>query len=401
MDHKTVLSAWALLASLLVISGCARDDAVRPADNSSIADDDATVAVDESNVPDESSTVAQLSSQSNKAVSENIVAELRQLIEEGHHDQAIARVEEQIAQAQQEGQSNEKVTDITTYLASELSGTPVGAHCEYQLIHAEFEQSGLRRRVVSQLDQFLVEYRESPLPIQLYVTITDQMVENGQGYVVAGMLTKSINLAKAHRDVEPLSQLRNEIKERDRQRTAERRRQSRSLHRSAMQSRRKNQGGSTGKPSRTRTSSKYASLVGKRMRITGTTLNGKKMQPSRGWTVVHFWATWCPACRRNVPNLKSIQRQYDGRGVQLVGVSLDQDLVDLKRFNRRNGITWPQVVSRDVSRANWNSPLARKYGINSIPAVFLVSPAGTVVEAGLRGTSSIAGAIDYHLSPSS
>lgn len=387
--NNTVLSAWAIFASFLVSAGCA------PAPNSAEQSSDGLAE----RTVDGSSVTQPASLSGAKAVSDSTVLELRQLIENGHHDQAIARVEEQL-RAQREEQDNEEARVIAEYLASELKGTSVGAHCKHYLILTEFEQFGLRRRLAGQLDNFLMEYPDSALPTQLYIAIVDQIVEQGQAYVANSMLTASIKLAKDHRDVEPLDRRLRDIKERSQKQMAARRQQLRSQYQSSVQAKRESPA-SDQKPTRVRRSAKYAALMGKRMRITGRTLDGSKVKSGQ-WTIVHFWATWCPSCRRNVPGLKEIQRQYDQKGVQLVGVSLDQDLAGLKQFSRRNGITWPQVVSDDLRRkANWNTPLVRKYGISSIPAVFLLSPEGKVVEAGLRGASSIANAIDYHLSRSS
>src|SRR5271170_1796997 len=58
--------------------------------------------------------------------------------------------------------------------------------------------------------------------------------------------------------------------------------------------------------------------------------------------LVDFWATWCPPCRGEVPNVVAAYQKYHDKGFDVVGVSLDQNRNDLDQFTQANGMVWPQ-----------------------------------------------------------
>jgi len=86
--------------------------------------------------------------------------------------------------------------------------------------------------------------------------------------------------------------------------------------------------------------------------------------------LVNFWATWCPPCRMELPELNDLYRKYNGRGLTVIGVSVDQASKSrIANFVKTKGISYP-VVRGDSS-------LSRRYGgVNAIPASFLVGRDG-------------------------
>jgi thiol-disulfide isomerase/thioredoxin len=111
-------------------------------------------------------------------------------------------------------------------------------------------------------------------------------------------------------------------------------------------------------------------------KITMKNLKGKVV-------VVDFWATWCGPCVAEMPRMKSLYAEYKEKGVEFIGVSLDEKeggLEKVKDFVHRQGITWPQYVQGD----GWNSKFSMSWGIISIPALFVVDQEGKLfsVEAG-------------------
>ncbi len=73
--------------------------------------------------------------------------------------------------------------------------------------------------------------------------------------------------------------------------------------------------------------------------------------------VVNFWATWCAPCREEIPEFVQLQEQFRDRGVQFVGIAVDQrDAVE--RFAREFGINYPVLVGSldaiEVSKAAGN-----------------------------------------------
>jgi thiol-disulfide isomerase/thioredoxin len=102
--------------------------------------------------------------------------------------------------------------------------------------------------------------------------------------------------------------------------------------------------------------------------------------------VIDFWATWCGPCVAEMPHMKELYAKYHDQGVEFIGVSLDQSKEDggldsLKKFVKENGIRWPQYYQGKY----WDSDFSRSWGINSIPAVFVVDAEGKLYSLQARG----------------
>ena len=97
--------------------------------------------------------------------------------------------------------------------------------------------------------------------------------------------------------------------------------------------------------------------------------------------LVDFWATWCGPCRAELPNVIAAYQKYHAKGFDIVGVSLDEDKPQLLSFIKDQNMTWPQYF--DGQR--WENKLAVKYGIQSIPATFLLDGEGKIIGKNLRG----------------
>ncbi len=97
--------------------------------------------------------------------------------------------------------------------------------------------------------------------------------------------------------------------------------------------------------------------------------------------LVDFWASWCGPCRREMPNLVEIYKQYKGKGLEIVGVSLDRSNDAWVEAIKADGITWPQMSDLQY----WNCEGAQIYAVNSIPHVVLISGDGTIIARGLHG----------------
>jgi thiol-disulfide isomerase/thioredoxin len=98
--------------------------------------------------------------------------------------------------------------------------------------------------------------------------------------------------------------------------------------------------------------------------------------------LLDFWATWCPPCRAEVPNLVEIQKSFGDKKFVLLSVSLDRDLDAARRFVRDKGMDWVHVIDRDAAR-----DLAEKYQIEFIPSTFVIDRRGKVAALQLRGSA--------------
>jgi thiol-disulfide isomerase/thioredoxin len=68
--------------------------------------------------------------------------------------------------------------------------------------------------------------------------------------------------------------------------------------------------------------------------------------------LLNFWATWCPPCRAEIPDLVKAQRQYAGQGLQVIGVTYPPErLREVRRFVRRLGVNYPIAIGTKGTRA--------------------------------------------------
>jgi peroxiredoxin len=143
---------------------------------------------------------------------------------------------------------------------------------------------------------------------------------------------------------------------------------------------------------------KRLDLAGKTIVIRGTSLQGETIDTgqSRGKSVlVVFWASWGgQSVRRELPDLVKLSEKYQGKGLVIVGVSLDNDKAELEAFIKEQRLTWPQIFEP----GGIDSRLATEYGIISLPTMFLMDGQGKVLNRGLRTASEVERQLDKLLS---
>jgi|TARA_B110000902_G_scaffold180207_1_gene204156 thiol-disulfide isomerase/thioredoxin len=100
-------------------------------------------------------------------------------------------------------------------------------------------------------------------------------------------------------------------------------------------------------------------------------------------TIIDFWASWCKPCRVENPNLVKLYNEYHPKGLEIISVSLDREAQ--KDF-------WIKAIEKDqlnwynISNLKfWQEPIAKLYGVNSIPATFIIDENGILIAKKLRG----------------
>ena len=125
-------------------------------------------------------------------------------------------------------------------------------------------------------------------------------------------------------------------------------------------------------------------LAGKPLSIAG--VKGKVV-------LIDFWATWCTPCVLELPNVLEAYEKYHGSGFEIIGISLDKDRQQLEKFIKQKNMTWPQFFDGKV----WENKLSQQYGINSIPATYLLDGEGKIIASNLEG-KALEAAVEQALS---
>jgi thiol-disulfide isomerase/thioredoxin len=118
--------------------------------------------------------------------------------------------------------------------------------------------------------------------------------------------------------------------------------------------------------------------LGRPFKLTVPILGGKPLSLStwKGKVIlIDFWATWCPPCRASLPGLAALYQQNHDKGFEVLGISNDYDIADLKQFLAQNkDIAWPQSFN-PAGPNRWHN-LAVTLGIDAIPTSYLIDRNG-------------------------
>lgn len=99
------------------------------------------------------------------------------------------------------------------------------------------------------------------------------------------------------------------------------------------------------------------------------------------WVLVDFWASWCPPCRAENPNVVQAYNKFKDKNFTVLGVSLDEDKGAWVKAIKKDNLSWSQMS--DLK--HWESAAVSAYGLEGIPFNVLIDPTGKIIASGLRG----------------
>lgn len=107
-----------------------------------------------------------------------------------------------------------------------------------------------------------------------------------------------------------------------------------------------------------------------------------KLSDYRGkYVLLDFWASWCGPCRAENPNVLDNYEKYHSKGLEILGVSLDDKKDAWLKAIKDDGLEWAHVS--DLK--GWKNDVAKEYNIRAVPSNFLIDKEGKIVAVDLRG----------------
>lgn len=99
------------------------------------------------------------------------------------------------------------------------------------------------------------------------------------------------------------------------------------------------------------------------------------------YVLLDFWASWCPPCRRENPNVVKAYQDYKDKNFTIVGISLDNNKDKWMKAIADDQLTWTHLSDLKY----WDSEIPALYGVRGIPANVLLDPNGVIIAKNITG----------------
>lgn len=100
--------------------------------------------------------------------------------------------------------------------------------------------------------------------------------------------------------------------------------------------------------------------------------NAVRLSDLRGEVVfINFWATWCPPCRAEMPEIEAVHQEYKDKGVVVLGVDISEPASTVRQYIQQGGFSWTIVLDSI-------GEVARDYQIAAIPTSFFIDQEGII-----------------------
>jgi len=89
--------------------------------------------------------------------------------------------------------------------------------------------------------------------------------------------------------------------------------------------------------------------------------------------IVNFWASWCPPCRAEIPDFVTVYKNYQDKGLEIIGIAVSSSASQIQKMIQDYGITYPVVISDGKVEAAYG-------GVTAVPTTFLIDKKGNIVK---------------------
>lgn len=107
--------------------------------------------------------------------------------------------------------------------------------------------------------------------------------------------------------------------------------------------------------------------------VDGNLVNQEKYKGK--YLLIDFWASWCGGCRAGIPNLKEVHKAFNGKGLELLSISIDQDKEKWLKAVEEEDMPWEQLLDTKKMFDEYNSRF--------VPFMVFITPEGKIANKGI------------------